>query len=64
VLKLRQVLASSEWDDSLTTLPGYRGAQGGEVLSLVRALPWWAFRAARAEAAEADSPAAAQSATR
>jgi putative molybdopterin biosynthesis protein len=63
VLKLRQVLASSEWDDSLTTLPGYRGAQGGEVLSLVRALPWWAFRAARAEAAEADSPAAAQSAT-
>jgi hypothetical protein len=29
-------------------LPGYGGAPGGEVLSLVRALPWWAFRQAKA----------------
>lgn len=50
VLKLRQVLASSAWDESLASLPGYRGAPGGEVLSLVRALPWWAFRQAKATA--------------
>jgi putative molybdopterin biosynthesis protein len=54
VLKLREVLASSAWSDSLATLPGYAGAPGGEVLSLVRALPWWAFRQAKATDAEHD----------
>ncbi|MEY4747799.1 MAG: hypothetical protein RIQ60_13 [Pseudomonadota bacterium] len=48
VLKLRDVLASDEWGRSLATLPGYAGTASGEVLSLVRALPWWAFRQAKA----------------
>jgi putative molybdopterin biosynthesis protein len=55
VLKLRQVLAGADWTASLASLPGYRAAQGGEVLSLVRALPWWAFRHAKDGALPADA---------
>jgi putative molybdopterin biosynthesis protein len=44
VLKLRQVLASQDWAAKLEEVPGYTPAQGGEVLSLVRALPWWNFK--------------------
>lgn len=44
VQRLRQVLAGAAWTRALTTLPGYRGAHAGEVLSLTRALPWWTFR--------------------
>ncbi|MFM2068261.1 MAG: hypothetical protein RLZZ584_3170 [Pseudomonadota bacterium] len=55
VLKLRQVLAGAAWAASLASLPGYGAAQGGgEVLSLVRALPWWAFRHAKETAQAAD----------
>jgi putative molybdopterin biosynthesis protein len=45
VLKLREVLASATWQQTLQGLPGYRGERAGEVLSLTQALPWWRFRA-------------------
>lgn len=41
---LRQTLAGAAWRDALAELPGYAPHQAGEVLSLVRALPWWHFR--------------------
>jgi putative molybdopterin biosynthesis protein len=45
VLKLREVLASASWQQTLRRLPGYAGDRSGQVLSLTRALPWWTFRA-------------------
>jgi putative molybdopterin biosynthesis protein len=57
VLKLREVLACEAWHQAVASLPGYSSAQGGEVLSLVRALPWWNFRHAKHAAGHAlDSP--------
>ncbi|MCW5656665.1 MAG: helix-turn-helix transcriptional regulator [Burkholderiaceae bacterium] len=44
VLKLREVLASATWRQTLLGLPGYGGERAGEVLSLTQALPWWKFR--------------------
>jgi putative molybdopterin biosynthesis protein len=51
VLKLREVLASATWHQTLQGLPGYRGGHAGEVLSLTQALPWWKFRARKARRA-------------
>jgi putative molybdopterin biosynthesis protein len=48
VLKLRQVLASPDWASQLEAVSGYLPARGGEVLSLVRALPWWNFKSPKA----------------
>lgn len=50
VVKLRDVLASPSWQQALASLPGYTAAQGGEVLSLTRALPWWHFRTRKVKA--------------
>jgi len=50
VLKLREVLASSTWQQTLHGLPGYRGDRAGEVLSLTQALPWWRFRVRKRKA--------------
>lgn len=47
VHKLRQALESPAWPQLLHRLPGYAPARSGQVLSLVQALPWWHFRAAR-----------------
>jgi putative molybdopterin biosynthesis protein len=44
VRKLREVLASTTWQQTLRSLPGYGGERAGEVLSLTQALPWWTFR--------------------
>jgi len=44
VLKLREVLASAAWQQTLQGLPGYGAERAGEVLSLTQALPWWRFR--------------------
>jgi putative molybdopterin biosynthesis protein len=44
VLKLREVLASTTWQQTLQTLPGYGADRAGQVLSLTQALPWWRFR--------------------
>jgi putative molybdopterin biosynthesis protein len=50
VLALRQALAAPAWRDALAARPGYAPAvQPGEVLSLVKALPWWRFRTPRAQ---------------
>jgi len=42
--RLRGMLASAAWTARLQTLPGYAPSHAGEVLSLVKALPWWHFR--------------------
>ena len=44
VVKLREALASAGWQQALRTLPGYGPDRPGQVLSLTRELPWWAFR--------------------
>lgn len=49
VRRLREHLQSPAWADTLASLPGYRPSQPGEVLSLTRALPWWTFRAPKAQ---------------
>ena len=55
VQALRQVLRQPAWAQALATLPGYRAAHAGQVLSLTRALPWWQFRTPR----KAQAPVAA-----
>ncbi|MCK6426192.1 MAG: helix-turn-helix transcriptional regulator [Burkholderiaceae bacterium] len=47
VRRLREVLASPLWQQRLAELPGYAPSHSGEVLSLIRALPWWHFRVPR-----------------
>ena len=45
---LRELLAAPAWLDALQARPGYSpSSQAGQVLSLTRALPWWAFRSPR-----------------
>jgi len=44
VLKLREVLASPAWQQTVQVLAGYRAERAGDVLSLTDALPWWTFR--------------------
>lgn len=41
---LRRALADPAWQQAVAQMPGYRTADPGQVLSLVRALPWWNFR--------------------
>jgi putative molybdopterin biosynthesis protein len=52
VRRLRDVLGAAPWQAALAGLPGYRAERSGEVLSLVRALPWWNFRQPKAEPVE------------
>lgn len=47
VLKLRDQLQSPHWYRALQGLPGYQPFESGEVLSLIRALPWWSYRTPR-----------------
>lgn len=42
--RLRGMLGSDAWLARLQSLPGYAPSHAGEVLSLVKALPWWHFR--------------------
>ena len=42
---LMQRLRSPAWQAHLSTLPGYRPWQSGEVQSLRKILPWWSFPA-------------------
>ena len=49
--RLRELLASSEWQEHLRRLPGYAPLRGGEVLSLREQLPWWRFGGPRKGAA-------------
>ncbi len=51
VLRLRQLLARPDWAAELEGLPGCAAERPGEVLSLVQALPWWAFKRQRAAVA-------------
>lgn len=47
VQQLRHLLQGPAWRELLSDVPGYGPGQGGEVLSLTKALPWWRFRAAK-----------------
>ena len=49
VRQLRACLADPAWPQVLQALPGYRVQRAGEVLALTQALPWWHFRAPRAD---------------
>ncbi len=40
---LRHLLRSSEWQQQLAAMAGYRPAHSGEVLPLSQLLPWWTF---------------------
>ena len=46
VQALRTELQSTDWQTTLSTLPGYgsKREQSGSVLSLSTALPWWTYR--------------------
>jgi putative molybdopterin biosynthesis protein len=56
VQALRATLALPAWADTLAAMPGYAPSpEAGQVLSLVRALPWWRFRGARRSRAAADA---------
>jgi putative molybdopterin biosynthesis protein len=49
VLRLRSLLAGSEWARLIASLPGYRVARTpGELLSMTTALPWWRFSGPKA----------------
>ena len=41
---LRELLGRSAWQEGIRDLPGYDTAGAGQVISLSRALPWYAFR--------------------
>ena len=43
---LRQLLATTAWQQSLGMLAGYATTEGGEVRSLRKLLPWWTFEPA------------------
>lgn len=44
IVKLRELLGRSEWQGLIGDLPGYDTGGAGQVISLSRALPWYAFR--------------------
>lgn len=50
VQKLRAALEDPAWVQALQGLAGYAPSQGGQVLSLTQALPWWHFRTPKAGA--------------
>ncbi len=47
---LRQLLQGPAWRQTLAEVPGYGAGQGGQVLSLTKALPWWHFRSPKGDA--------------
>ncbi len=44
IVALRELLQTSEWQQTLADMPGYQPADSGQVLSLSEMLPWWQFR--------------------
>jgi putative molybdopterin biosynthesis protein len=44
VVALREALASAEWQETLSKVPGYTARRSGEVLSLTTMLPWWRWK--------------------
>ncbi len=53
--RLRQMLASPAWGAALSAVAGYAPQRSGEVLSLIRAMPWWRYRTPRHEAQTAEA---------
>ena len=47
VAALRQLLATSEWQNSLNNMPGYHASASADVLSLTNIFPWWKFKEKR-----------------
>jgi putative molybdopterin biosynthesis protein len=51
LVRLRELLASAAWPESLRGLPGcVASAAAGDVLALTKALPWWHYRKPRGTA--------------
>ena len=44
VQALIALLETAAWQEKLATLPGYRAADSGVVLSMRKVLPWWRFK--------------------
>lgn len=44
VIRLRELLRHSQWQDTIRNLPGYDTAATGEVVPLRQAMPWYSFR--------------------
>ncbi|MET0962847.1 MAG: substrate-binding domain-containing protein [Noviherbaspirillum sp.] len=44
VIRLRELLRLSLWQDAIASMPGYDTAGTGEVASLRQAMPWYSFR--------------------
>lgn len=47
VIRLRELLQHSQWQNSIRNLPGYDTVATGEVVALSQALPWYRFRKAK-----------------
>ena len=48
LVRLRELLAGTAWQEALLTLPGCAAsAMAGDVLALTKALPWWHYRTPR-----------------
>ena len=43
VAALCEVLASQDWQQSLSTLAGYQPSHSGQIRSMTQVLPWWHF---------------------
>lgn len=57
LIRLVGALQSPDWGRALDALPGYSAHQRvGEVLSLTRALPWWALRIPKPAVADSGKP--------
>ena len=44
VAALRQLLASTAWQQVINQIAGYKSTRSGEVLALSQVLPWWSFK--------------------
>lgn len=57
VVRMCAALKAPAWERMLAAMPGYElSPLAGEVLSLTRALPWWAYRAPKATADSLATP--------
>lgn len=57
VQTLLDVLAGTDWQNTLAQLAGYTPEHSGEVLAMSRVLPWWRYRTKKHPASAVTSPA-------
>ena len=44
IVALQALLHTTQWQNEIATIPGYKSQQSGEVLSMRKVLPWWDYR--------------------